>query len=77
MSTEPVLSQQEGRKATVVVRGGGSDTVYALGAIGAWMYYFKGATTFEERMRAFLKGLVWPVFLVKELFLFLGKKEPE
>lgn len=56
--------------------GGGSDAVYGIGIIGAWVYYFKRATTNEERVAAFFKGLVWPAFLVYELFGFLEKAAP-
>ena len=53
---------------------GGSDSVYGLGMIGAWVFYFKRATTPEEKFKAFLKGLVWPAFLVYELMVFLNKE---
>jgi hypothetical protein len=51
-----------------------SDAVYSIGMIGAMVYYFKRATTPQERVTAFLKGLVWPGFLVYELFKFLEKE---
>ena len=54
--------------------GGGSNSVYSLGMVGAWVYYFKRATTTEERVKAFLKGLVWPAFLVYDLMVFLKKE---
>jgi len=54
--------------------GGGSNAVYALGLFGAWAYYLKGVTTFEEGAKGFFKGLFWPAFLVYELLTFLGKK---
>jgi hypothetical protein len=73
MSTE-ISTQPEVRKV-VVARGGGSDAVYGLGLIGAWMYYFRRATTNEQRIMGFLKGLVWPVFMVYELFKFLEKQQ--
>ena len=60
----------------VVHQSGGSDPVYGIGIIGAWVYYFKRATTNQERVMAFLKGLVWPAFLVYELFVFLEKHAP-
>jgi hypothetical protein len=53
---------------------GGSDSVYGLGMIGAWVFYFKRATTPEEKLKAFLKGLVWPAFLVYELLTYLNKE---
>ena len=42
--------------------------------IGAWAYYFKRATTTQQRVEAFFKGLVWPAYLVYELFVFLKKE---
>jgi hypothetical protein len=54
--------------------GGGSGGVYGLGMIGAWVYYFKGVTTFKEGAIAFGKGLVWPAFLVYDLLVFLKKE---
>lgn len=63
-------------KQAMNVRASGSDTFYGLGLIGAWIYYFRRATTTEEYVKAFLKGLVWPVFLVNDLLVFLEKDEP-
>ena len=74
MTEQTMLAQPEQRKVTVVHRGGGSDTVYSIGLIGAWVYYFKRATTNQERVKAFFKGLVWPAFLVHDLLVFLNKK---
>lgn len=61
-------------------RGGGSSggAVYGLGMIGAWVYYFRGVTTVREGVFAFLKGLVWPAFMVYDMLAFLdGAKKPE
>ena len=74
MTTETTPAKPEQKKPTVVHVSGGSDSVYGIGIIGAWVYYFKQATTNQERIKAFLKGLVWPAYLVYELFLFLEKK---
>ncbi len=74
MTTEPIPAKQEHQKPTVIRAGGGSDAVYGIGLIGAWVYYFRRATTYQERIRGFFKGLVWPAFLVYELFAFLEKK---
>lgn len=57
-------------------QGSNSGGVYGLGLIGAWVYYFQKAQTNEERVKAFFKGLVWPAFLVYELFSFLKKDQP-
>lgn len=51
-----------------------SDTVYGIGMIGAWVYYFKNITTFKEGVIAFFKGFAWPAILVYELFTFLRKE---
>lgn len=53
---------------------GGADAVYGLGVIGAWVFYFKRADTTEARFKAFLKGLVWPAFLVHDLLVFLERE---
>ncbi len=74
MTTESTLTDQEGEKQVVIRGGGGSDAVYGIGLIGAWVYYIGRATTPEERIKGFFKGLVWPAFLVYNLFVFLEKK---
>jgi hypothetical protein len=56
----------------VVVHGGGSDSVYGLGMIGAWIYYISRATTPRQRVLGFLKGLVWPALLVYEVLKFFN-----
>ncbi len=74
MTTEPAPTRQEQQKTTVIQPGGGSNAVYGIGLIGAWVYYFRRATTNQERVQGFFKGLVWPAFLVYELLVFLEKK---
>lgn len=66
------MNTQEQRKATMTPSGG-VDAVYGIGMIGAWVYYFKHATTPKQRVQAFFKGLVWPAYLVYDLFVFLEK----
>jgi len=46
--------------------------VYILGIIGAAIYYISASTGFWGGVVAFLKALIWPTFLVLELFKFLG-----
>lgn len=64
----------EHEQRNITVQSKGSDSVYAIGLIGAWVYYFKRAETTEEYIKAFLKGLAWPAFLVYDLFRFLEKE---
>ncbi len=74
MTNESVPTKQDDKKRAVMVRGGGSDSVYGIGLFGAWIYFIGRATTSEERVKGFLKGLVWPAFLVYQLFVFLEKE---
>jgi hypothetical protein len=74
MNTKTTQAKQENQKPKMIVQGGGSDAVYGIGIIGAWVYYFKRATTNQERIQGFFKGFVWPAFLVYELFGFLEKE---
>lgn len=46
--------------------------VYGLGFIGALVYYLSTATGFWMGVLGVLKALVWPAFLVFDLFKFLG-----
>jgi len=73
MTEEPIKHVHA--KRMMMHRGGGnSNGVYGIGMIGAWIYYFRRATTNQERVMAFLKGFAWPALLVYELFVFLEKK---
>jgi hypothetical protein len=74
METELTPTEQKGQKMQMKFQGGGSDSVYGLGLIGAWIFYIGRATTPQERFRGFLKGLVWPVFVVRDLLEFLNKE---
>jgi hypothetical protein len=67
-------AQPAPRTVEVKYRGGSSEAVYGLGMIGAWIYYIGRARNFQEGAIGFLKGLVWPVFVVyKALVLLDGK----
>lgn len=68
------MSTQEQQKPTVVRPGGGIDAVYGIGMIGAWVYYFRRATTTQQRVQAFFKGLAWPAFLVYDLLVLLERE---
>jgi len=47
--------------------------VYGLGFIGAAIYYISTAATFWIGVLGFLKAIVWPVFLVYEALMYLGR----
>lgn len=67
MTTETVVTEKCNNKK-VVYRHGSSGAVYGLGMIGAWVYFIGHATTFWLGVLGFLKGIVWPAFLVFEAF---------
>ena len=46
--------------------------VYGMGFIGAVIYFIVHATSFWMGALGFLKAMVWPVFMVYELFKHLG-----
>lgn len=57
---------------TKVIHRNGGDAVYGLGIIGAWIFYIGSAGSFWVGVLGFLKGLIWPVFLVLELLKYLA-----
>jgi hypothetical protein len=74
MNTELDLTENEDQKINLKYQSGSSDTVYALGLIGAWVYYISRATTFREGLLGFFKAFVWPALLVHSLLEFLDKE---
>ncbi len=51
--------------------GGGA--IYGLGIFGAWVYFFQQADAFLEYVWAVVQGVVWPAFLVYDLFEVLNR----
>jgi hypothetical protein len=49
----------------------GGGCLYGIGFIGSAVYFISTATSFWGGVWGFLKSLVWPAFLVFELFKFL------
>ncbi len=45
--------------------------IYIMGVIGAAIYFIGNAVGFRGGVVAFLKALVWPVFLVKGLLAYI------
>jgi hypothetical protein len=64
------------KKSDVLKKGcnnsGDGGAIYGLGFIGAVIYFISAATGFWVGVLGVLKAMVWPVFLVYELFKFLG-----
>ena len=49
----------------------GSGALYGLGIFGAWVYFWQQADIFWEYVLAVLQGIVWPAYLVFEVFTAL------
>lgn len=62
-------SKEEGRMK--MHKGGASGAVYGLGFVGAAIYYIQYAPTFWMGVLGVLKAVIWPVFLVYNVFVFL------
>jgi hypothetical protein len=58
--------------AKEVQKGASSNAVYGLGFIGAAIYFISASTSFWTGVLGFLKAIVWPAFLVYELFKYLS-----
>lgn len=59
-------------KPAVTVRTGGGSPVYGLGTIGALVYYWGHADTgVGPHLRAVLKSVVWPAFVVHDVVRLL------
>ena len=56
------------RRGATHASAGGGNAVYALGLIGALVYFWQQADSFGGYLLAILKALVWPAFLVYEAF---------
>ena len=50
----------------------GSNAVYALGLIGAAIYFLNQANNFSQIILGILKSIVWPAIMTYKLFSFLG-----
>jgi hypothetical protein len=72
MTTDTTPIQIIREKPKVIYRDGGGGAVYGLGLIGAWIYFIGHATTFWLGVLGFLKGIVWPVYIVYELLKYLN-----
>jgi hypothetical protein len=70
MTNESTPKKESNKPRTI--HHGGSQAVYGLGLIGAWVYYIGHATTFWIGVLGFLKGIVWPAMLVYEALKYLN-----
>jgi hypothetical protein len=60
--------------------GGDSDkgrhagsAIYGLGIFGAWVWFFQQAHTFWHFVLAFFQGILWPAWMVYDVFKALTK----
>lgn len=66
-----VLSRGNDECCTPRSGGSCSGGTYALGIIGAAVYFIQNATSFWNGALGLLKALVWPAFVVYKLLEFL------
>jgi len=74
MTAEIIPTEKQEQKINVKYQGGSSEAVYGLGLIGAWVFYIGRATTFQQGVVGFFKGLFWPAFLVYGVLKLLEKE---
>ena len=51
--------------------GGGA--IYGLGVLGAWVYFWIQADGFWQHLFAIVQGLLWPAWMVYDLFVVLHR----
>jgi hypothetical protein len=71
MAEKTDTNAKESQEQKVIYRNGAANVVYGLGMIGAWIFYIGTAPTFWLGVLGFLKGIVWPVFLILDALKFL------
>lgn len=49
-----------------------SEAVYGLGFIGAAIYFISTSTGFWMGVLGLLKAIIWPLFMVYEVFKYLN-----
>lgn len=55
-----------------IVTCNSESAVYALGLVGALVYHVATATSFVGLLWGIVKSILWPAFLVFELFKFFA-----
>jgi hypothetical protein len=50
----------------------GGGMIYVLGIFGAFVYYWQQAESLWEYVLSFFQGLLWPAFMVYEVFSSLA-----
>lgn len=48
--------------------GAAGGALYGLGIFGAWVYFWQQADAFWEYVLAIVQGILWPAFMVYEIF---------
>ena len=60
-----------GKSDAGAAAGGGA--IYGLGIFGAWVYFWQQADTFWEYAFVLVQGVLWPAFMVYDIFHALAK----
>ena len=59
------------RNGNAGTAGGGA--IYALGILGAWVWFWQQANTFWEHCLSIFQGLFWPAWMVYDVFKVLAR----
>jgi hypothetical protein len=51
---------------------GTPEAIYALGIIGAWVWFWGAADGFWEHVWAIVQGIFWPAYMVYDAFRVLA-----
>jgi hypothetical protein len=52
---------------------GAAGAIYGLGILGAWVWFFQQADAFWQYVWAFFQGILWPAFMVYDVFRVLHR----
>jgi len=50
----------------------GAGAIYGLGIFGGWVWFWQQASSFWEYVGAFFQGILWPAFMVYDVFKALA-----
>jgi hypothetical protein len=65
LEVEEIAMSNNTSNAGTAASGG---AIYGLGIFGAWVFFWQHADSFWEYVWAVVQGILWPAFMVYEVF---------